>query len=71
MESGFGAEASYLRHLFDGKRYVRKERIGGAKAHAGKPCLFGEVTCEKPDCAQTDQLNGSRFQDDADRCFAA
>lgn len=47
MESGGGAEASYVRHSFDGRRYAKKERIGASKAPEGKPCLAGEVTYEK------------------------
>jgi len=47
MESGGGAEASYVRHSFDGNRYVKKERIPAAKVPEGKTYLAGEVTYEK------------------------
>lgn len=47
MESGGGVEASYVRHSFDGSRYVKKERIGASKAPEGKACLAGEVTYGK------------------------
>lgn len=47
MESGGGTEASYVRHSFDGRRYVKKERIGAEKAPEGRPCLAGEVICGK------------------------
>ncbi|MCF8382323.1 MAG: META domain-containing protein [Chlorobium sp.] len=47
MESGGGGEASYVRHSFDGRRYVKKERIGAEKAPEGRPCLAGEVTYGK------------------------
>ncbi|MBM3163127.1 MAG: META domain-containing protein [Chlorobi bacterium] len=46
-EAGGGAKAAYVRHAFDGRRYVKKERIPAAKAPEGKLCLAGEVTFEK------------------------
>ena len=47
MESGGGAKASYVRHSFDGTRYVKRERIAAFKAPQGRACLAGDVTFEK------------------------
>jgi len=47
MESGGGAKASYVRHSFDGKRYVKRERIAAFKAPQGRSCLAGDVSFEK------------------------
>ena len=44
LESGGGAAASYVRHTFDGKRYVERERTPGGTAPKGKRCLAGDVT---------------------------
>ena len=43
-ESGGGAPPSYVRHTFDGKRYVERERLPGEAAPEGKRCLAGEFT---------------------------
>ena len=40
-EAGGGAKASYVRHAFDGKRYVEKERTPGAQPPPGRT-LFGD-----------------------------
>ncbi len=47
LESGGGVEASYVRHIFDGKRYVERERMPADKAPEGKGYLAGELTFEK------------------------
>jgi len=47
MESGGGATPSYVKHAFDGKRYVKRYRIPAERAPEGKPCLAGEVTFQK------------------------
>ena len=47
LESGGGAKASYVRHAFDGTRYVERERLRADKAPEGKSYLAGEVTFEK------------------------
>jgi hypothetical protein len=41
-ESGGGAKASYVRHIFNGKRYVEKERKATSTLPAGIICLAGE-----------------------------
>lgn len=70
MESGGGTEASYVRHSFDGRRYVKKERIGAEKAPEGRPpCRRGCL--REGQGARTAQLNGCRFQDEAGPCFLA
>lgn len=46
-ESGGGAQPSYVRHVFDGNRYVKRERIPAANEPKGRPCLAGEVTFGK------------------------
>jgi hypothetical protein len=43
-ESGGGAPSSYVVHVFDGKRYVEKERLPGNAAPEGKRYLAGEFT---------------------------
>jgi heat shock protein HslJ len=47
LESGGGASATYVRHAFDGKKYVKKGRVAAVKAPAGTRCLVGELTFEK------------------------
>jgi heat shock protein HslJ len=47
LESGGGAKASYVRHTFDGKRYVKRERMLADKAPAGKSYLTGELSFDK------------------------
>lgn len=47
LESGGGAKASYVRHTFDGKRYVERERIPSGKVPEGKSYLTGELTFDK------------------------
>ncbi|MBI4893604.1 MAG: META domain-containing protein [Acidobacteria bacterium] len=46
-ESGGGAKASFVRHSFDGKKYVARERVAGSRAPAGKQALTNETTFEK------------------------
>jgi heat shock protein HslJ len=46
LESGGGAEASYVRHRFDGKRYVEGERTSADGAPEGKRVLTGGFTFE-------------------------
>lgn len=41
LEAGGGASASYVRHAFDGNRYVEKGRTPGTQAPPGK-VLFGD-----------------------------
>jgi heat shock protein HslJ len=43
-ESGGGAPPSYVRHTFDGKRYVERERLPGDTAPEGKRYLSGKFT---------------------------
>jgi hypothetical protein len=43
-ESGGGAPASYVRHGFDGKRYVERERLPADRAPKGRRVLVGEFT---------------------------
>lgn len=47
LESGGGAEASYVRHVFDGSTYVERERLPADEAPQGKRCLSGDVTFDK------------------------
>jgi len=47
LESGGGAEPSYVRHTFDGKRYVERERMTADKVPEGKSYLAGELTFDK------------------------
>ncbi len=47
LESGGGAKASYVRHSFDGKRYVERERMPADESPEGKSYLAGELTFEK------------------------
>jgi heat shock protein HslJ len=47
LESGGGVKASYVRHTFNGKRYVKRERMPADKAPEGKSYLAGELTFEK------------------------
>ena len=47
LESGGGARASFVRHAFDGTRYVERERLPGDKAPDGERYLAGEITFEK------------------------
>lgn len=58
LESGGGAAASYVRHTFDGKHYVRRERLPEGTAPKGKRCLAGELTFQKgiPLEPQTDEV---------------
>ena len=37
-------EASYVKHTFDGKRYVEQERMPADTAPEGKKVLTGEFT---------------------------
>jgi hypothetical protein len=46
-ESGGGAPPSYVRHTFDGKQYVEKERTPGDKAPEGTRHLAGELAFDK------------------------
>jgi heat shock protein HslJ len=43
-ESGGGAPRSYVRHTFDGKRYIEQERMPGDLEPEGKKVLAGEFT---------------------------
>ena len=45
-EAGGGAPSSYVRHVFDGKRYVEKERTPGKQVPPGR-ALFDELTFDK------------------------
>jgi heat shock protein HslJ len=47
LESGGGAPASYVRHTFDGKQYVERERLPADKAPDGQRYLAGELTFQK------------------------
>jgi len=42
-ESGGGAPASYVRHTFDGEKYVKRERLPGTPAPGGRRYLAGEL----------------------------
>ena len=46
-ESGGGAPPSYVRHVFDGRRYVEKERTPGDQAPEGMRHLAGELAFDK------------------------
>jgi hypothetical protein len=46
LESGGGAEASYVTHTFDGERYVESERVSADTAPEGTRVLAGEFTFE-------------------------
>jgi hypothetical protein len=43
-ESGGGAPPSYVKHTFDGERYVEQERLPGDREPEGKKYLTGEFT---------------------------
>lgn len=45
-ESGGGAEPSYVRHVFDGSRYVEAERLPGDVTPAGTWLLTGDYSYE-------------------------
>ena len=47
LESGGGAKASCVRHTFDGKHYVKRERVPADKVPEGKSYLAGELTFDK------------------------
>jgi heat shock protein HslJ len=47
LESGGGAKASYVRHTFDGRRYVEGERMPAEKAPEGAKHLAGELTFDR------------------------
>lgn len=47
LQSGGGASPSYVRHSFDGKQYIERERIPADKAPEGKSHLTGEFTFDK------------------------
>ncbi|WP_051358210.1 META domain-containing protein [Rubidibacter lacunae] len=44
LESGGGVEPAYIRHTFDGDRYVEQERLPVDPAPEGKQYLAGDVT---------------------------
>nr|MCU0256121.1 META domain-containing protein [Vicinamibacterales bacterium] len=46
-ESGGGARASYVRHVFDGSHYVEHERLPADEAPEGTRYLAGELTFER------------------------
>ncbi len=46
LESGGGARASYVRHVFDGEAYVEKERRPAEPAPEGTEVLAGEYTIQ-------------------------
>jgi heat shock protein HslJ len=46
-ESGGGAKPSYVRHTFDGQKYIKRERVAGGKVPHGDSYLTGELTFEK------------------------
>ena len=46
-ESGGGAKASCVRHTFDGRRYVERERMPADKAPEGTKHLAGELTFDR------------------------
>jgi len=46
-ESGGGAQASYVRHVFDGKKYAARERTPADKPPAGRRFLAGELSFDK------------------------
>ncbi len=47
LESGGGVKTSYVRHAFDGRRYVKRERMPADKAPDGKSYLTGELSFDK------------------------
>jgi hypothetical protein len=47
LESGGGAPASYVRHAFDGRRYVERGRTPADKAPEGRSYLAGKLTFAK------------------------
>jgi len=47
LESGGGQPASYVRHAFDGTRYVERDRLPADEAPAGRRCLAGDVTFDQ------------------------
>lgn len=46
-ETGGGAPSSYVRHVFDGKRYVEKERAPGKQAPAGRRIFDKDLTFDQ------------------------
>jgi heat shock protein HslJ len=46
LESGGGAQSSYVRHVFDGKTYTERERLPADPAPDGTLCLAGDVTID-------------------------
>jgi len=44
QESGGGAKPSYVRHVFDGKKYVARERTPADQVPAGRRYLAGELS---------------------------
>jgi hypothetical protein len=47
LESGGGAKATYVRHTFDGKRYVERERMPADPAPEGTKYLAGELSFDR------------------------
>jgi heat shock protein HslJ len=47
LESGGGAPATYVRHCFDGSRYVECERVPADRVPAGRRVLAGEVAFDR------------------------
>jgi hypothetical protein len=46
-EAGGGAPPSYVRHVFDGTRYVEKRRASASRVPAGTVVVSGDATFEK------------------------
>ena len=46
-EAGGGAPSKYVRHTFDGTRYVEQGRSSGDTIPAGTVMLSGDITFEK------------------------
>ena len=46
-ESGGGATLSYVRHAFDGQRYVARERTPADRPPEGRRYLAGELSFDK------------------------
>lgn len=46
LQTGGGVPSSYVRHVFDGERYVEAERLSGNMAPSGTRLLAGEFTFE-------------------------
>lgn len=44
LESGGGAKASYVKHTFDGEKYVEQERLSADTPPEGTEVLWGEFT---------------------------